>query len=294
VKDAKIGKQRIKAREIYEQRMSDAFWGIRENAANRNRLKKGDFVIFYLAGKHGQKFLGTCTLASEYSKLGIEEKKRFDHGPFFQANHGVKLEEVELWDDPLPIQQLLQTLRFVKTLDNWGSHLQGSIHAIFEEDYDRIVSSHEMEEIIEQSQKEPSLTEKSSFTQARRKARDTAFSNEVKEIYEFACAVCGKKRFTSSKYPEVESSHIYPKKKNGANDLRNGIALCKLHHWAFDNGLFSLKDDYSIVIEDRIKNDANYEEISRFAKKKIRLPKIQGFKPHPIFLKGHRRIYGFE
>jgi len=126
-----------------------------------------------------------------------------------------------------------------------------------------------------------------------RKARNNVFRERIREIYDSSCAICGKKRLSRSNHPEVDSAHIYPKEKNGSDDLRNGIALCKLHHWAFDKGLFSIRDDYSIIVENRIKGDYNYKEICCFENRKIKSPKEKEFSPHPVFLKGHRKIHGF-
>ncbi|WP_244531481.1 HNH endonuclease [Halogranum amylolyticum] len=60
----------------------------------------------------------------------------------------------------------------------------------------------------------------------------------------------GKSRETPSGDPEVEAAHIYPRSENGADDPRNGLALCKLHHWAFDSGWLAVSDDYEILVKD--------------------------------------------
>ncbi len=292
VKDSTIGQERMTGVEIYEQRMKDRYWGIRESAQNRKELRKGDLVIFYLAGKGGQIFLGTCELDSEYHALKREERKKLVYGTFFTADHGVDLTNIEEWKTSVSIRPLLEILEFTKSLSSWWSYLQGSIRRICEEDYFTIVSMHESDEIKELSDGPAVLTETSRFTMAKRRGRDVAFRNKVRRNYGLRCAVCGKARFTRLKYPEVESCHIYPKKENGKDDMRNGLTLCKLHHWAFENGLFSIKDDYSIVIEERIRNDASYDEITRFENKKIRLP--LDYRPAPIYLQAHRKLHNYE
>jgi len=301
VSDGKTETERISGIDVYKQRMSDAFWGLKERTvdgkrtANIGKLEEGDQVVFYLAGRSGQRFLGTCSLASGSRKLRESERKKFTHGTFFQSNHGVKLANIKIWNTPTPIRSLIETLDFIRNPEVWRCYLQGSIRAISERDYEIIISTHESNEMTQRSsQKNPTLTDTSFYTEARRKARYKVFTNRIRTIYCYSCAVCGKKRFTRSNNPEIESSHIYPKEKDGADDFRNGIALCRLHHWAFDGGLFSIKDDYSIVVEERIKNDSNYEEISRFEGKKIRLPEDKELEPHPIYLSAHRRIHGFE
>ena len=294
VKGDKIGNKRLEGIEIYKQRMFDAFWGIGERAHYRSALKKGDEVVFYLGGRNGQKFLGACVLASSFNKLGQQEKKKLTHPPFFKATHGVKLTGTDIWDIPISIRPLMESLQFIRNKTDWGSHLQGSIIPVSEEDFDTIISARGIEEITElSSTQKPSLTEEPSETMVKRKIRQAGFRG-IRELYEYSCAVCGKRRLDRSGHPEVESAHIYPKEKNGKDDWRNGISLCRLHHWAFEKGLFSIRDDYSIVIEDRIRDDDNYKEIISYEGKKIRLPNKKIFAPHSIYLSAHRRIHEFK
>ena len=293
VKDNKKGTEKKEGIEIYRQRMTDAFWGIGEKSSNRDYLEPGGLVVFYLAGRKGHAFIGTCTLASSYYELGKEERKRLLHGPFFQSDHGVRLAEIDVWKTPVSIHPLIKRLPLIKDPKIWGTYLQGSIRRISETDFNIIVGSSGLREVLALSDEEKVvLTGSMSRTTVSRIVRDASFIEQVKENYDCSCAVCGKTRFSRLKNPEVESAHIYPKEENGSDDLRNGIALCRLHHWALDKGLFSIKDDYSIVVEGRIRKDNNYEEIYRYEGKKIRPPKA--YPPHRIFLRGHRRLHGFE
>lgn len=139
----------------------------------------------------------------------------------------------------------------------------------------------------------PSLTQKSILSSTTRKARSYAFSKIVKSSFEYKCAVCKKQRRNKKGHYEVEAAHIYPKEKNGSDDPRNGLALCKLHHWAFDNGLFTLDDDYSVLVADWIKKDVNYKEIYEYEHHKIKIPKNERLKPHLDFIKAHRELHGF-
>jgi len=295
VVDRRIGKEKKKGIEIYRQRMSDSFWGIEEKAQNRMWIREGDHVVFYLGRSDGKKFLGTCTLASNYCELNENERRRLHHGPFFQSTHGVKLKGIDVWEKQIPIDSLVQKLGFISNKTYWQSHLQGSIREIFESDYLIILAANERNKIMKSAaEEEPKLTEESPTVKVNAKARDNAFREMVKEIYDYSCAVCGKRRFTRSNLPEIESAHIFPKGKKGKDDPRNGIALCRLHHWALDGGLFAIKDDFSIVIEERIRNDENYAEVSCFDKKRIRLPKEDRYKPHRVFLEAHRKMHSFK
>ena len=50
---------------------------------------------------------------------------------------------------------------------------------------------------------------------------------------------------------EVDAAHIRPVEADGPDMVRNGIALMKSVHWAFDRGLVSLADDGMILTVDR-------------------------------------------
>jgi hypothetical protein len=140
----------------------------------------------------------------------------------------------------------------------------------------------------------PELTEDDeSFITARRRKRDQAFAQKVKEAYDERCAMCGARRVAPNGSTEVEAAHIYPKSEGGVDDVRNGAALCKLHHWAFDNGWLSITDDYDIIVRDAEDRDG-YDEFSNLDGDSLHLPDDEDLRPHPKFLHEHRSLHGFE
>ncbi|MFC1751645.1 HNH endonuclease [Patescibacteria group bacterium] len=146
---------------------------------------------------------------------------------------------------------------------------------------------------------EPKLTseDNSAVSMVVRKSRGEAFRRKIKVLYENSCAVCSRRRFTKAKYPEVESAHIYPVEKNGSDDLRNGLALCRLHHWAFDGGLFSIDENLKIIISPEIIDDEEYEEIWKYQDRELNIPfkdQCPDFVPHQLFVQEHRKIHGFN
>jgi putative restriction endonuclease len=46
----------------------------------------------------------------------------------------------------------------------------------------------------------------------------------------------------------VDAAHIAPFRSSKNNDVRNGLSLCKNAHWLFDVGLWSLDDDYRVIV----------------------------------------------
>lgn len=148
----------------------------------------------------------------------------------------------------------------------------------------------ELEDAVDDA---PQLTEdEEKFTESKRRARDSAFSRLVKKAYDETCAVCGSTRETPDGRPEVEAAHIYPREENGSDDVRNGIALCRLHHWAFDSGWLSLTDDYEILVADASDRDGYYE-FKQLEGEQIRLPDDEKLHPDPLFLEKHRELHGF-
>jgi len=131
------------------------------------------------------------------------------------------------------------------------------------------------------------------------KFRNRAFKQAVKEAYDFKCAVCGMKIHspTNNLQWEVEAVHIVPHSKNGKDDLLNGLALCRLHHWSFDVGWFTLEEDFRVLASRKIENLSvefgkleNYDFMRQLSKENLRisLPNEPDIYPHPNAIKWHR------
>ncbi len=85
--------------------------------------------------------------------------------------------------------------------------------------------------------------------------RGRGFRQAVIEAYDCRCAICGLKIKSPDLLSwEVEAAHIVPNRALGRDDVWNGIAMCHLHHWAFDVGWFTLLDDYRIQGSPQIQN----------------------------------------
>ncbi len=83
--------------------------------------------------------------------------------------------------------------------------------------------------------------------------RARGFRLAVIEAYDYRCAVCGLKIHSPDRITwEVHAAHIVPNGLSGRDDICNGVALCRLHHWAFDVGWFALLDDYKLQVSPEI------------------------------------------
>jgi len=127
--------------------------------------------------------------------------------------------------------------------------------------------------------------------------RSHNFRNQVIEAYEHQCTICGKERWSPKGNPEVEAAHIYPVSgsegdeagEGGPDTLQNGIALCKLHHWAFDSGWISIDDDYTVIVRDA-SSIKGYDELASFHGNRLYLPENEDDWPETRFLQAHRSL----
>jgi len=118
--------------------------------------------------------------------------------------------------------------------------------------------------------------------------RHQGFRIKVRKIYNFTCCMSGWRVDTPSGI--IEACHIQDHAHAGVDVLSNGLALCPNLHRAFDYGLISLKDDYTILVASKqffTENEHEYT-LSKLRGKRIKLPENNRFYPSPIFLEWHR------
>jgi putative restriction endonuclease len=123
-------------------------------------------------------------------------------------------------------------------------------------------------------------------TRVKRIARAKAFSRRVLPLYDFRCAVCGNGHADGDAW-EVEAAHIVPRGLKGMDDARNGLALCRSHHWAFDRGLFCIGADRKVVIHPDAAAEVRNGHLLPFGGKIIREPSKPAMRPHADTLAWH-------
>ncbi len=129
--------------------------------------------------------------------------------------------------------------------------------------------------------------------------RTRGFRQAVIEAYSCKCAICEMKiNSPDSLSWEVEAAHIVPHSFLGRDDIWNGSALCHLHHWAFDVGWFTLRDNYTTYVSSRVHSLpsdfgrlGNYEFIRALSSKSTRifLPSRRELHPHQNAIQWHRQ-----
>ncbi len=149
------------ARQVYQHRMQDRFWGLGARTPNRKNVRKGDRAVFYVARPESV-FAGTAVLTSDCFELNAEERSKLSHGSiFFTADYGVWLDAIETWEKPRPMAELASSLEFVKNPTQWWTYLQGGIRQIAQTDYVRITSGSPPAEPLSRTSEE--LTAQSLF-----------------------------------------------------------------------------------------------------------------------------------
>ncbi len=139
--EQKSNGQVFRAREIYEQRMRDKFWGLGEKTANRRALREGDQVVFYV-GIPQKIFAGTATLASKSFEPSADERDKLSHGKeLYRVPYGVWLREIQTWDEPRKVEDIVPNLSFVENKSSWGVYLQGGARQISNQDFRAIVDA---------------------------------------------------------------------------------------------------------------------------------------------------------
>ncbi len=114
--------------------------------------------------------------------------------------------------------------------------------------------------------------------------RHALFPVVVKGLYGNACAVCRGDTRTDNGRMLVDAAHILPFAKHHNDDPRNGLALCKNHHWGFDAGAFGIGDDYRIITSRQIVEAVPLVTAGII----IALPTKSDFVPAVVALRWHR------
>ena len=108
--------------------------------------------------------------------------------------------------------------------------------------------------------------------QYRVEARSVTFRRIVVEAYSHACALCGVRLLTPEGRTAVVAAHIVPWRVTHNDDPRNGLALCGLHHWTFDEGMVAVTPSYTVKVSPAVSDDEGSLVLRELAGNDLRLP----------------------
>jgi putative restriction endonuclease len=127
--------------------------------------------------------------------------------------------------------------------------------------------------------------------EANRKGREARFRLQVVSTYRYTCALTGYRLMTISSGSIIDAAHIHQFADSQNNDVKNGLALCKNAHWLFDNGLWTIADDFTVLVaRDHFTEDSpDQKPLAEYHGQRIRLPSDPVYHPDPAHVAWHRR-----
>ncbi len=127
-------------------------------------------------------------------------------------------------------------------------------------------------------------------TPGRIRTCDTRIRKAVVRLYDHRCALCGIKMLTPEGHTIVDAAHIKPWSVSHNDHPTNGMALCKLCHWSYDEGLMSVDHNYHVMISPTVKNDPNLPgHMLTLLDRPVFRPSESRFWPDQDNLSWHRR-----
>lgn len=113
------------------------------------------------------------------------------------------------------------------------------------------------------------------------------FRRTVLAAYQNRCCVC-----SLPERPLLDGAHITPDaKEDGEPVITNGLAMCALHHRAYDTGIMDVDPDYRVVVSREnidFPNDPANRILLDYAGRQIRLPADDSLWPDRDRLRAHR------
>jgi len=103
--------------------------------------------------------------------------------------------------------------------------------------------------------------------------RGRLFVEEVLDSYERQCAICSQSIRLGDALIGIDACHVKPIQHFGDDDITNGIALCKIHHWALDRGAISISENRALLISPKLNGNRINEFFHEFANKDIFAPR---------------------
>jgi len=135
VNDLQIGIEKVSHKEIIKTLFKKNEWIFPEKGvSNLKKIKDGDRVLLYIAGKENRYFYGGFSLSGKLSEL---ETYKNDFYKFFKQRIGLK--DTMKFSKKIFMKDIKDSLEFIKDKKNYGLHLRQSIRKISDKDYNYIL-----------------------------------------------------------------------------------------------------------------------------------------------------------
>ncbi len=224
------------------------------------RIHKGNPDIIKLAGLIGRSPGSVAWKMCNFASIDPSLDRK-------GASHVAKL-DVEVWNE------------FFNNWEDLAFESQNLLAKFENKDVETLVQEEDRDIVFPEG--------KDSARTVKTRVNQSFFRRMILASYDFKCCI------TEIAIPELLlASHIVPWSKDKANRLnpRNGLCLNALHDKAFDAGLITISDSFTIIVSDLIKqrkssdNEINF--LTKFDGKPIILPRK--FQPDTNFLAYHRK-----
>lgn len=145
---------------------------------------------------------------------------------------------------------------------------------------------------FEQVAEDPDVRREYVVRSIRQRVHQATFRERVIRAYQERCALC------SLRHTELlDAAHITPDlDPEGDPVVSNGVALCKLHHAAFDRFFFAIRPDYVVEVRPAILVESDgpmlVVGLQQIHGRRILLPRRQVDRPDPLRLQ--RRFEEFR
>jgi len=125
----------------------------------------------------------------------------------------------------------------------------------------------------------------------QQRLHQTAFRERVLDAYERHCAIC---RLRRDQF--LEAAHILPDKHPfGEPMISNGLALCKLHHAAFDSHIIGIRPDCTVEVRKDVLQEIDgpmlIHGLQGFHNQNLRVPRRETWRPNPLFLEERYDVF---
>jgi putative restriction endonuclease len=127
-------------------------------------------------------------------------------------------------------------------------------------------------------------------SEPKRQPRDADFRELILRAYERRCAFCGHDARLGNTLMGLDAAHIRWHAYQGPDSVRNGLALCALHHVTFDRGAIGLDEQLRVCVsQDLTGQDMVRTTILSFHGRRMLGPQSQSQAPDADFIRWHRK-----
>lgn len=129
-----------------------------------------------------------------------------------------------------------------------------------------------------------------------KRVRLANFREIVLRAYDHRCAMC------DVQLELIDAAHIVPVSSDSSTDeINNGLALCSLHHRAYDSGLVTVHEDFEIAASttrirelQALNHDGGLDDFKGALRSKISVPPSAADRPRPDYLRLGKRLRGWN